>query len=342
MIAHYDRIMRFCAARGIVTSAIILIAKPRAFAGDLGRVFACPDYDEAGIFPMPNLTGVEAVDYYAAALHFLAERYTREDGRYGRIHYWIMHNEVDAGWVWTNAGEQTLYTYLDLYYKSMRIGHLIGRSFDRNSRAFFSSTHHWTWTSNPRFFLPREMLEAFAARAAAEGDFEWGLAYHPYPQNLRNPRSWEDDKAEFSFDTPLITFRNIEVLDAWMRRPAMRYRGRVLRKVHLSEQGPNSPDYSAESLRNQAACMAWAWKKIKTLDTIEAFQYHNWIDNPHEGGLRLGLRKFSDSTHHCEPKPVWYVYQALETPREDTACEFAKSIIGIRNWTEARHRGPIR
>ncbi len=342
MIERYDRVARFCAERNIVVSAIILVPKPRGFAGDLGRYFTHPEYDEHGIFAMPNFTTAEAVNYYAAAMQFLAERYSREDGRFGRIHYWIMHNEVDAGWVWTNAGRQPLHNYLNMYHKSMRIGHLIARQYDRNARAFISLTHHWTYTEDPHFYLPKELLEIFARWSAAEGDFEWGIAYHPYPQSLWNPRSWEDRKVDFTFNTPLITFKNIEVLDAWVRQPFMKFRGTVLRKLHLSEQGPNSPDYSEKSLRDQAACMAYAWKKIEVLDTIEAFQYHNWIDNRHEGGLRLGLRMFPGKEYKCTPKPIWYVYKALDTPEEDAACEFAKKVIGIRDWSEVRHTGPIR
>jgi len=341
-IESYDRTMRFCAERGIVVSAIILVPKAHGFGGDLGRYFAHPDCTPEGIYAMPNLTSPEAVHHYAAALSFLAERYSREDGKYGRIHNWIMHNEVDAGWVWTNAGPKPLRCYLDLYHKSMRTAHLIARQYDPNARAFISLTHHWTWTSDKHFYLPREMLELLAQWSRLEGDFDWGIAYHPYPQSLRNPRSWEDDKVSFSFDTPLITFKNIEVLAAWVERPDMKYKTRFRRRVHLSEQGANSPDYSEKSLRDQAACVAYAWKKIEPLEAIEGFEYHNWMDHPGEGGLRLGLRKFPGPPYNCEPKPAWFVYKALGTPDEDAACRFALDVIGIRDWDEIRWKGPIR
>ena len=43
-----------------------------------------------------------------------------------------------------------------------------------------------------------------------------------------------------------------------------------VRAIHLSEQGPNSPDYSEKSLKEQAAAMAYVWKKIARLDLIGA------------------------------------------------------------------------
>jgi hypothetical protein len=113
--------------------------------------------------------------------------------------------------------------------------------------------------------------------------------------------------------------------------------------IHLTEQGLNSPDYSEKSLQEQAAGMAYAWKKIQPLETIELFHYHNWVDNRGEGGLRIGLRKFPDD--EADPlgkKPIWYVYQALGTDREDEPTVFAKRIIGIKDWSEIRHSTEIR
>ncbi len=340
-IERYDRTLRFCAERDIVVSAIVLIPKAGGFGGDLGRIFMHPDCDPKGIFSMANLTCAEGLDYYAAAVDFLADRYSREDGRFGRIHHWIVHNEVDAGWVWTNAGPKSLGLYMDLYHRSMRTVHLIARKYDRNAKAFASLTHHWTWFYDPRFFGSKAVLEQLAKWSSVEGDFDWGIAYHPYPESLRNPRSWEDKKVDFTFNTKLITFKNIEVLAAWVEQPSMKYRGARRRTVHLSEQGPNSPDYSDKSLRDQAACMAYAWQKLKVLDAIEAFQYHNWIDNRHEGGLRIGLRKFPDEEYKGEAKPIWEVYRKLDTPGEEAACEFAKQVIGISDWEEVRYKGKI-
>jgi hypothetical protein len=39
------------------------------------------------------------------------------------------------------------------------------------------------------------------------------------------------------FETPKITFKNLEVLDAFVKKPSMRFDGKRVRAVHLSEQG---------------------------------------------------------------------------------------------------------
>lgn len=342
-IEKLDLTLLAAAAREALVFGILLVGKAETWeTPSLGRVMQHPDCEPAGIFSMANVTSAEGVEHYAALVDFLAERYSRPAGRAGRIHHWIVHNEVDAGWTWTNCGEKPPVLFLDQYHKSMRLAHLIARQYDPHARAYISLTHHWAATATFRYTPSREVLRHLLAFSRVEGDFDWGIAFHPYPESLREPKSWRDRKATFAFDAPVITFKNIEVLDAWVRWPENRYLGREVRSVHLTEQGPNSPDYSPRALAEQAASMAYVWKKIRDLDAIEGFQFHNWIDNRHEGGLRIGLRRFPDDAD--EPlgrKPIWHVYRALGTPEEDAACAFALPIIGVQSWDEVPYRGPI-
>ncbi len=70
------------------------------------------------------MTNPESLNLYAAAVDFLAARYSQSDKKYGHVHRWIVHNEVDAGWAWANAGEKSLLEYMDIYHKSMRLIYL--------------------------------------------------------------------------------------------------------------------------------------------------------------------------------------------------------------------------
>ena len=341
-VAGLDASLQETAKRHIVVLAIILINKAEQWPDKaLGKLIQHPDYDPAGIFPMPNVTTGPSLDAYAAVMNFLAERYSRPGQPHGRIHHWIMHNEVDAGWVWTNCGEKPPLLYLDQYHKSMRTVYLAARQWDANAQVFISLTHYWTQTGEPKFLLPRDLLNYLLEFSRAEGDFDWGIAYHPYPESLFEPKAWNDKKAEFTLSTPYITPKNIEVLDAWTRQPHTLYRGKVRRPIHLSEQGANSRDYSDTALAEQAAGAAYMWKKIKDLDGIQGFQWHNWYDNKGEGGLRIGLRRFPQPPDNGAIKPAWTVWQKAGTPEEDAAFEFAKPIIGITNWSEVPYRGPI-
>jgi hypothetical protein len=335
-----DRVTKFARENAITVTGIILVTRGK---GRERNVFAHPDARDPGIYAMPDVTSPEGVERYAAVLEFLAERYSREDGSRGLIANWIVHNEIDAGWVWTNAGEKELLGYMDLYHRSMRLAYIAARKYRSSARTFVPLTHWWTETHGAHCYAGRDVLLALDRLGKAEGDFEWGVAYHPYPEDLRNPRTWEDRKSPFAFDAPQITFRNIEVLDAYMRRPEMRYLGRKVRGVLLSEQGLNSPDYSEESLALQAAGLVYAWHKVKDLDSIEAFHYHRWVDHEREGGLRLGLWTVEPGTvnKRGRKKPAWHVWRAMGTPEEARASEFAKALIGTGAFSEVSYRGKI-
>lgn len=342
-IKNLDNTFLSTSERNIEVSAILLVDKASKTPDKkIGHILEHPDCDPSGIYSMPNLTTPKGVQYYSAILDFLANRYSRPDKKFGRIHHWIIHNEVDAGWVWTNAGEKTALVFMDIYHKSMRMSHNIARKYNPNSKVFITLTHFWDWTSNPHFYHSTELLEFLLKFSKIEGDFEWAIAYHPYPESLREPKTWLDKKVSFSFDSQLITFKNIEVLDAWVKQPKVFFKGKTKRLVYLSENGTNSPTYSEQDLKEQAAGMAYAMKKIKYLDGIDGFQYHNWQDNRNEGGLRIGLRRFPDDKDNPGGiKPVWKVYQAFGTEMEDKVYNQYKTIIGINSWDEIRYKGPI-
>ena len=342
-IEGFDKTLQSTAARDVIVNAIVLIAPERSFADKAaGRLFEHPDFDPAGIYTMPNMTTLESLNLYAAAIDFLAERYSRPDKKYGRVHHWIAHNEVDAGWVWTNAGIKTPLRFMDIYIKSMRLLYYTARKYSPHPEVFITLTHYWQSRHNEYCYPSAQLLELLVDYTQAEGDFKWGVAHHPYPQSLFEPKSWLDDQATFDYDTPQITFKNLEVLDAWIKQPRALYQGKIKRTVFLSEQNPNSKDYSEEALREQAAGMAYAMKKLEACDGIDAYQMHGWFDQRAEGGLRIGVRRFmDDETDPGGRKPAWFVFQAFGTDREDEVFEFAKDIIGIDDWDQVIYKAPI-
>jgi len=331
-LAALDQTFLEAERNGVMVSAILLVGNPAREGGDVVRLLGHPDATKEGIFAMPNVTSPDGIQLYGAILNLMAERWSKSGGPHGRVHQWIMHNEVDAGSEWTNAGEKSAVEFMDLYVRSMRMMDLIARQYDPNARALISLTHHWADPGKKEWYGSKALLELLVRFSGAEGDFPWGVAYHPYPQSLLNPRTWEDKQATDSPDTAKITPKNLQVLDVFMKQPRLLHHGNV-RPVHLSENGFNSKDYSDAVLAEQAAGMAYAWKKISGLSSIKAWEYHNWIDNRGEYGLRIGLRKFPDEAGDpLGRKPIWHLYQALGTPKEDDACAPYLKTIGISSW----------
>ncbi|HBJ33266.1 MAG TPA: hypothetical protein DDZ51_00595 [Planctomycetaceae bacterium] len=322
-IGSHDTTLRNLANKNIIVSAILLVGNGRDADGKPHNLLTHPDAEVRGIYSIPNLTEAESTRYYRAALTLMAERWSREDGAHGRVSNWIMHNEIDQAGTWTNMGEQPLTRYLETYSRSARLMHHISRLYDPHSRVFISLTHHWTKkSSGTGTYVVRDMLQRFAEMARAEGDFPWGIAYHPYPLDLRNPDTWNDTGLTNDFDTPYITPKNIEVLPAFLDQPAFHYDGKV-RGILLSEQGFNSPTLSELDQSRQAAGLVFMFRKLKNLNHIEAYHLHRYQDMPDaEGGLRLGV-----ISETGDRKTAWNVYKAIGTPEESQYDEMVDRVI---------------
>jgi hypothetical protein len=331
-VEHLARTLRFAAERHYLMGAIILVS--RNPPPELRNVLLHPDYLPNGIYSMANLTSPEATLHYGMIIDFLASHFSCKEN--GFLHYWIIHNEVDAAWVWTNCGKCGPHTMMDSYVKSMRLVHQTARQYNPQARAFISLTHFWNSRNvhgpAETMYAPRHLLEILAKHSQAEGNFDWGVAYHPYPRNLRNPRVWEDQVAPH-FNTDIISYKNLEVLPAFLRQEKFLFEGQ-LRKIHLTEQGLSNPDNTPEQLQIQAAALAYAMKKVNATEGVEAHILHRWVDHAQEGGLNLGLVQKKPGTLCTagRKKPSFAVYAAIDTPEEDRTCHFALSLIGAPSW----------
>jgi len=172
-----------------------------------------------------------------------------------------------------------------------------------------------------------------------EGNFPWHVTHHPYPENLFEARFWNDKTAIFRFDTPRITFKNLEVLSVFLRQDHFRFNGKV-RRIILGEQGfstPNRPD--GEQI--QAAAYAYAFYKVNHIPEIDTFLYFTHVssEDPMTAGLKLGLRKWKEGStpDNIMPGPkqfIWDVFRQADTDQWESAFAFAKPIIGIKDWSE--------
>jgi hypothetical protein len=226
------------------------------------------------------------------------------------------------------------------YLRTARIANTSLRKVSSSARLYLSLEHHW----NVRYaggdaeqaFAGRRFLDYFNRRAKEQGDFDWHLAFHPYPENLFEPRTWSDKSATTNENTPRITFKNLEMLTRYMNRPQMLYRGEA-RRIILSEQGFHTPDKREGELW-QAAAYAYAYYKTANLPGIDSFILHRHVDHGAEGGLNLGLwTRNKNARSAAEPakrKLSYEVFRAADTVDWRRAFEFARPVIGIQNWEE--------
>lgn len=338
MVERIDKQMQ-----SVPITTMILLNAPRTFdsTGEkalLDKVIH-PGFDwefPSAFISAFNTETEEGLNYYGAFVEFLVERYTRPDKKYGCAVGAIISNEVNSQYVWGNAGEMPVDAYMKEYTEAMRLAWICGKKHCSHFRVYISLDHFWqitnfSATEPNRYYSGRSMVELLNRYATAEGNFDWGIAYHPYPENLNFPDFWNDRAPSFSFDTPKITFKNMEVLEAFLSQEEYLYHGK-LRRVVFSEQGFNSQNGSMQSITEKQAAAAYvlAYMKARKMKCVDMMTHHACIDHPDEFGLNLGIFRY-DSTkpeNVGEPKPIFESFMAMDTPDEPAVVEKARAFIG--------------
>ncbi len=283
-----------------------------------------------------NTATEEGVFYYRAIIHWLVERYTREDASFGLLSGLVIGNEMQSHWSWYHLGNVDSKIVIREYAAALRVADLATRSMHEHFSIYVSLEHHWLMSASEdptKGFSGLEAISGIQRISTEGGNFPWGLAFHPYPQNLFKAEFWNDRSAPLRFDAPRITFHNLEVLPAFLGQPEFLFEGKI-RAIALTEQGFHCPDDEGGEMI-QAAAFALAWKKVQALPAIESFLYHRHVDHPNEGGLHLGLLAHDGSSNVNgigKKRVIWSVFQSAGTEQEDSAFAFALPIVGRMDW----------
>ncbi|WP_459557607.1 DUF5722 domain-containing protein [Lacunimicrobium album] len=342
VVADLDARVKPLSDRNILVNLILLPYATKAPVTQ--QILLHPRYaaneKNTGPIAMFNTTTPQAADTLQACTEFLAHRYSSDQG-HGRVWGYICGNEVNSHWFWANMGRANPEEVVTEYEKAVRLIHQSVRKSSTHARVYLSLEHCW----NQRYAggdelqcIPgRQFLDQFAATVNKHGNFDWHLAYHPYPEPLTDPRFWNDEKHSLPHaDSPCITFRNLAVLTNYLQKEDLQWEGQP-RRVILSEQGFHCDESRPDGEPEQAAAYALAYKIVEALPGIDAFILHRHTDHAQEGGLNLGLWT-NQPGQLCTPdrkRKMYDVFQAAGTSREAEEFQFALPIIGAASWEDA-------
>lgn len=344
VVDDLDKQVKQLSNRGVVVYLILL---PYA-SGDSDRdaLLLHPHYargqKDAGPIAMFNTTTPEATAWLAAATEFLAFRYSHA-GPHGRVWGYIAGNEANSHWYWANMGLATPEEVVAAYERGVRTIHTAIRKASASARVYISLDHCWgrryAAGNGKQCIAGRTFVDSFAALVRKNGDFDWHVAYHPYPEPLTDCRFWLDTRHSLHRRySPVVSFRNLEVLTEHLAAEEMLWNGKT-RRIILSEQGFHCSD-RPEAEREQAAAFALAYKAVSQLDGIDALILHRHVDHAGEGGLRLGLwtnRAGTISTPDRQ-RLMYDAFRAAGTDEEEKQFEFALPVLGASSWTEILHQ----
>lgn len=332
-----DRQIKPLSDRGVVVYAILIAYPSKQVVKDELMIHPDARKDHQYSVGAFNSKTPEGRDCLRTIMEVLAERWSGAQQQHGRIWGWIVGNEVNSHWLWYNMGRKPLQEAVNEYMEAFRLVHSSVRAFSKGARLYIPFDHHWSVSmhgiSAEEAAPGRDFLDLFAKGCH---DLDWHVAWHPYPEDLGNPRAWGDASVRSDETSPKVTFKNLEVLSRHLRKKELLYQNQP-RRIILSEQGFQTlltPD--GESL--QAAAYAYAWEKCKKLPLVDAFIYHRHVDHAQEGGLRLGLWRnapHSVATPHSKKK-IWDLFRAAGTAGWDAQASEWLPLTGLSSWDELK------
>ncbi len=341
----YDKLMLPCIKREI-PCLIRLINRPsyRLCGSDdeLMKVILHPAYENMGFseeMSAFNIRTEEGLDMYCAFVDFICARYVDRSSPLCCAHVLDVGNEVNTPDTWHNCGPMRCEDYMEEYTQQLRLAHLIARKYYAHSRVNISLDHHFTMrlkSDELRYYTARECITYLAKYSRRDGDFEWGIAAHPYPENLSLCDFYNDTTATFSFDTIRITMKNMEMWQHLVELEEFKFRGGT-RRVVFDEQGFHTRDDDPETENKGAYSFVLAYVKLRNSKNLDWFIINRYADMPldDESSLHLGLRYedgYADDMHLMitpgDYKKICYAIRDMEGENEHKWINKARKYIG--------------
>lgn len=285
-----------------------------------------------------NTSNEYGAGYWGAFMQFIGSRYCTElsNFKHGRIQTFVIGNEIDLSGSWNNIVGPTqaalsLEDYVEEYERQMRIANISLKKYHQDTTILVSISHYWAGKGGD--YSVKEILDLLCSKTLKEGNYNWGIAAHPYGRNLTVPNFWYDDVAGGSVSGSLtsfaLTWTNLEIVQLYLEQSAKRYFGNV-RDVYITEGGVSSSSPIAQETlelqrRQQAAGVAYAYYKCANLSCVKALIYYRLIDNIGESAY-FGLYTYNMEVQ----KPAYDVYKYIDT---QFSHDIADDYLGEIGWT---------
>ncbi len=183
-------------------------------------------------------------------------------------------------------------------------------------------------------------MQSVNSYVTAEGNFNYGIATHPYNVPLYNTQTWNPsikNSVTQSPDTMYITMANIGVLtDFFCQKENLQTDGQV-RSILCSEVGYTSIPFGGyvSDENQQAAALAFGYLQAANNQHIDGF-FNREVDAPEEiasSGLAMGVLTTGDYVHFT-PKMAYNTYKFIDDPGQQAAYVNAASAAIGRNVLE--------
>lgn len=325
VIASYDYLFDYLSDNEILTTAIILNDWDEEHP-ELIHPLARNETADAYYYAF-NTAQEEGCLYLEAIASFLTDRYAG-DG-HGLVSSWVIANEINQNRTWNYMDTDDIALYAAEFEKALRIFYTAAKRNYAGAKVYFSVDHEWNDPDNDNtdHFNGKELIESINSIARQKGNYDWGLAIHPYPDPLTRVNYWTESYDK-SMDAPLLTLMNLSTTTDFLSQEEYLDRDGDVRSITVTELGFTS--VSGEKL--QAAAFAYCYYIIDANPYVEAFMMNRQTDAPEE--LRQGLA-FGIYERDRTSKYIREVFRYIDTDEADRYTDFMLNIVGADSLEEA-------
>lgn len=336
----YDSIVpRFTRENVKITFIVLVRMDLNQYAQPYYLTYEAARTSSTATYSAVNTSNPYGAEYWMAFMEFVASRYgcedSAQDAKYGTVESFVMGNEIDQFSNWNcivdiNKHEAlTLEDYCVEYERMLRVSNQAIKKIYSRDIALVPFTHFWMGCGGIYDYKPKELFDFLSLKTKREGNYDWGMAIHPYGADLVVADFWRNDvfrNVTGSLNTEKITWTNLEVLQLYLEQPLKLCNGNV-RSVFVTEGGVTSSDSRkndaqyARTKNQQAAGLAYAYYKSTQLSCIKALNYWRLRDHSVEGAY------FGLVTEDGLYKPAYYVWKYIDTQYTwDVSAEYLKNI----------------
>lgn len=324
-INGYDELFTYLDELGMCTTAVVLndwnedhleLIHPEARNKESGAYYY-----------MFNAADKEGVKTLEAVASFLADRYS--GGEHGIVHSWVIANEINQNKSWNYMDTVDAAYYAQEFERGFRIFYQAIKSEYANARVYFSIDHDWNSnkTASTKYFNAKDLVRAFNDAALMHGNYDWGIAIHPYPQPMTRVNYWSQnyDKTQ---EAEIVSIMNLGVLTDFLGQDKYLDTNGEVRSITITELGFSSR--SGEEL--QAAAFAYCYYISEANPYIDAFIMNRQTDAPEEvkQGLAFGIYRYD----HSE-KYIKNVFRYIDTDKAEAYRDFMLDILDAESVEEA-------
>jgi len=241
------------------------------------------------------------------------------------IQDFVIGNEVNER-CWNYMAWTDWDMYLNKYIQAFRVCYTAIKSVNPSARVYTSIDQ--VWNKNPQgndyyeYIDGDEFMSRFNSIMKKNGNIDWDLSIHPYPNPLYYAKFWdlsglangETFKSQVD-KNQVITFQNLSVITNVMTQPSYFNTQGMVRDIIIGEIGLGSN----AGIENQAAAICASWAAFEMNPYITQYMY-----------LEVDVNGFFPTM----TGKALECYNAMGTAEEGIYMDWALKHIGITDWSQ--------